>query len=346
VLVGEAEMPRPEDLPEALQPLARRNAVRLTHERFRADTQGLIKAIQQGIHDIEADRRAQAEEARRAKAEEERKRQEEEKARRLVEEEHAAAERRRQQAEVNKRADAERAFAVAKRTGTLAGLDAFLAEHAGSSFVDEARNLRQALVAREQAFRQSSASNDPLVLRSFIETYKKGADVRSVRARLRRLEPGQARLPVPNSAMAAVLTVILIAGGSLYWLKFRSAELRPASVVTNAAPSPIDKLTGGAIAEANSKAGPTVRAVDQIAWDLVKETTDENALKRVLSNNIPTAPRARMPRTGSRLAKGGRGRTGGSGSEGRSSKSGGCSESGSRAAGRNCDADRSGEQGP
>lgn len=51
VLVGEAQMPRPEDLPEALQPLARRNAVRLTHERFRADTQGLIKAIQQGLQD-------------------------------------------------------------------------------------------------------------------------------------------------------------------------------------------------------------------------------------------------------------------------------------------------------
>jgi hypothetical protein len=291
VLVGDAEMPRPEDLPEALQPLARRNAVRLTHERFRADTQGLIKAIQQGIHDIEADRQAHAEAARRAEAEEARKRQEEEKARRLAEEEHAAAERRRQQAEAKKRADAERGFAVAKRTGTLTALDAFLAEHAGSSFVDEARNLRQGLVAREQAFRQSSASDDPLVLRSFIETYKKGDDVSSVRARLRRLEPGQARLPVPNSAIAAALTVILIAGGSLYWLKFRSPELRPASVVTNAAPSPTDKLTAGAIAEANSKAGPTVRAVDQIAWDLVKETTDENALRRFVEQYPDSASR-------------------------------------------------------
>ena len=45
VLVGDAQMPRPEELPEALRPLARRNAVRLTHERFRADTQGLVKAI-------------------------------------------------------------------------------------------------------------------------------------------------------------------------------------------------------------------------------------------------------------------------------------------------------------
>lgn len=45
VLVGDSHMPRPEELPEAIRPLARRNAVRLTHERFRADAQGLIKAL-------------------------------------------------------------------------------------------------------------------------------------------------------------------------------------------------------------------------------------------------------------------------------------------------------------
>jgi hypothetical protein len=46
VLVHEARMPRPDELPEAIRPLATRNAVRLTHERFRADVQGLIKALQ------------------------------------------------------------------------------------------------------------------------------------------------------------------------------------------------------------------------------------------------------------------------------------------------------------
>jgi hypothetical protein len=48
VLVGEAAMPRPDDLPQAIKLLARRNAVRLTHERFRSDTNGLIKALQEG----------------------------------------------------------------------------------------------------------------------------------------------------------------------------------------------------------------------------------------------------------------------------------------------------------
>jgi len=46
VLVNEARMPRPDELPEALRPLARRNAVRLTHERFRSDLQGLVKALE------------------------------------------------------------------------------------------------------------------------------------------------------------------------------------------------------------------------------------------------------------------------------------------------------------
>jgi formylglycine-generating enzyme required for sulfatase activity len=61
VLVGNAEMPRSEDLPEELRPLARRNAVRLTHERFRADVQGLIKALQHSLTGMEEVRKAEAE---------------------------------------------------------------------------------------------------------------------------------------------------------------------------------------------------------------------------------------------------------------------------------------------
>jgi hypothetical protein len=81
VLVGDSQMPHPEDLPEALRPLARRNAVRLTHERFRADVQGLIKALQQSLGEIEAQRQAEAEALRRAQAEENRRHQEAEAAR-------------------------------------------------------------------------------------------------------------------------------------------------------------------------------------------------------------------------------------------------------------------------
>jgi len=59
VLVGEARMPRPDELPEALRPLARRNAVRLTHERFHADTQRLVQSLQQALDDIDQPRQAQ-----------------------------------------------------------------------------------------------------------------------------------------------------------------------------------------------------------------------------------------------------------------------------------------------
>ena len=53
VLVQKTEMPRANALPEPLKPLARRNAVGLTHERFRADTQGLIKALEEALADVE-----------------------------------------------------------------------------------------------------------------------------------------------------------------------------------------------------------------------------------------------------------------------------------------------------
>lgn len=46
VLVDGAIMPRSEVLPESLRPLAGRNAVRLTHERFKADTYGLVNSIE------------------------------------------------------------------------------------------------------------------------------------------------------------------------------------------------------------------------------------------------------------------------------------------------------------
>src|SRR5580658_4486119 len=59
VLVHQARMPHPDELPEAIRPLSQRNAVRLTHERFRSDVQGLIKALQGAIEDV-ASRRSSA----------------------------------------------------------------------------------------------------------------------------------------------------------------------------------------------------------------------------------------------------------------------------------------------
>lgn len=46
VLVEGANMPRADDLPEPLKPLARRHAVQVSHVRFNADTQGLVEVLQ------------------------------------------------------------------------------------------------------------------------------------------------------------------------------------------------------------------------------------------------------------------------------------------------------------
>ncbi len=64
VLVNDARMPRMTDLPESLRSFARCNAVKLSHERFKADTQGLIRSLESALAEAEASRRAEEEKAR------------------------------------------------------------------------------------------------------------------------------------------------------------------------------------------------------------------------------------------------------------------------------------------
>jgi hypothetical protein len=49
VLVDGSEMPHPEELPEALVPLAVRHAVRLDHETFRTDIQRILSAVERTL---------------------------------------------------------------------------------------------------------------------------------------------------------------------------------------------------------------------------------------------------------------------------------------------------------
>lgn len=64
VLVGGATLPPAASLPEEIRPLIRRNAVRLTHERFRSDTQGLINAVQKALDEAEKEKRREKETVR------------------------------------------------------------------------------------------------------------------------------------------------------------------------------------------------------------------------------------------------------------------------------------------
>jgi hypothetical protein len=54
VLVHNAEMPRADALPEPLKALALRNAIRLTPEHFKTDAQGLIKALEDVLTEVES----------------------------------------------------------------------------------------------------------------------------------------------------------------------------------------------------------------------------------------------------------------------------------------------------
>src|SRR5512144_677158 len=51
VLIDDVPMPRSEDLPKELKPLVRRQAARLSHDRFKADSGRLIRALKQGLAD-------------------------------------------------------------------------------------------------------------------------------------------------------------------------------------------------------------------------------------------------------------------------------------------------------
>jgi hypothetical protein len=98
ILVNDARMPRPDDLPESLRPLTRRNAVRLAHERFRADALALIKSLQRSLEGAAS--------ARAVEAQREQEREEEAAKQRALAE---AAEEERRREELRARERAERA---------------------------------------------------------------------------------------------------------------------------------------------------------------------------------------------------------------------------------------------
>ena len=82
VLVNAAPFLRAEDLPEPLQPLTRKQVVRLTNERFAPECRGMIERLKTALAEAEAERkdavlRAEAEARRRAEEEAAAKRKEE-----------------------------------------------------------------------------------------------------------------------------------------------------------------------------------------------------------------------------------------------------------------------------
>jgi hypothetical protein len=191
--------------------------------------------LQRGAAQLEAERQAK-EERRRQEVEAARRAEEEQRAR-IAEEEarqRAAEERRRQKAADEQRVQQERAFSAAKRSNSVAAIEAFLAAHPESHFAGEAQQLKSALRAREEAFGRAMASDDAAVLRSFRDVYKKGADVDQARARLRLLEPPQKWQPSKPAIISGALAIVLV-GAVIGWF-----EMRPGSNIQqiSAATSP------------------------------------------------------------------------------------------------------------
>jgi len=69
VLVEGASMPRPGDLPDDLKPLVRRNALEVSHARFRTDSERLIRAVEQALETARVERQRRHEEEQRLAAE-------------------------------------------------------------------------------------------------------------------------------------------------------------------------------------------------------------------------------------------------------------------------------------
>lgn len=336
VLVGEAQMPRPEELPETLRPLARRNAVRLTHERFRADTQGLVKALQQALEEIEALRQTRAEADRRTQAEEEQHRQEAEATRRTEEAKQrleaetarraeaaeqarkaeeatrqaVAEERRRLEAAAKRLAATEQAFATVQKSNNLAAIEGFLSTYPESPRVLEAQRLKAALRDRAEAFSLAMAADDPVALKAFRVRYKRGADVDQVRARLQLLEPKQ-NWPTPRSALlVSGALALLVVGAAVVWFEM-SPSRSTQRVATTAIPprAPAEQIAPSALPEIEPKAANSVPTVlppapalpipvsapvpqpspDEVAWGLLKDTTDDTALRRFIAQ-YPDSP--------------------------------------------------------
>ena len=232
ILVGDATMPSADQLPDPIRPLARRNAVRLTYERFRADTLRLIKALQRGLGEIEAERRA-----------------------------------------INPEADRE--AQETRRKGERARRDAEAAYH-----------------AEEDAPREHDAKDD---------------DVGAAPGRPRRIELRQGGRRVALIVAASLVLISITAVGT-YWLQIVPPPLRapPSPTASNpasAAQSTLEaRSTPGVQSAQITEAAPAARSAnaapppapppfgapsslspDQAAWDLLRETSDEHALKRFMA---------------------------------------------------------------
>ena len=123
----------------------------------------------------------------------------------------------------------------------------------------------------------------------------KGTDSDHVRARLGRLEPTP-EWSTSRRALAGlgVFAVMLVAGAVLFWVKNTStppSTLQTAAVGTPPPPSVSPAIPAPVPAETplSETKTPAVQGPDELTWLLLKDTTDEDALRR-FTTQYPDSP--------------------------------------------------------
>ena len=195
VLVGETRMPRLDELPEVIRPLVRRNAVRLTHERFRTDAHSLVKALQQALDQAEALRQAHAEAAQRAQTEAERNREEEAATERAKAQREAEEQARREKEQARLKAISGLSAEQIGKAEELANWDFIKARESAQEFRDHLAQFPHGVTERMARARleslmwsRFSSRPDLHTLRSFLDEFPDGRYVADAKARLADLE--------------------------------------------------------------------------------------------------------------------------------------------------------------
>jgi hypothetical protein len=268
-------------------------------------------------------REAEAEARQRAEEEQRRKAAEIEAARLALEGRRTREAEAVRRAQEQDRAQADRAFLAAKRANNIAAINSFLASYPKSHLVSEAQTLLATLRVRDEAHRRAMTSDDPVVLSAFRDAYKKGADVDQIRKRLQQLQaPPQRRLLSP-AALITVALALILGGSGIVWLETRPGSNAPqvsveakssepagsaAVPATGAAPvtqtkvvdapptvappapiaAPVALTPPEVKVDIPVKPAPTPAAVpeptpDDVAWLLLKDTTDIVALERFIA---------------------------------------------------------------
>jgi tetratricopeptide (TPR) repeat protein len=195
VLVSGAEMPRKEDLPEALQPFARRNAVRLSHERFKADAAGITNALESALAEAEELRTAATAEAARLRAEKERQEKAAREAKEQAEKEAARREAAVSSLSAEQIAKAEELanWEFIKERNKPQELIDHLARFPKGVCVHMASEKLEALLWRDLEKAPTIA-----VLSSFLEAFPEGAHAAEARTRLDELQKTEAEERAAN----------------------------------------------------------------------------------------------------------------------------------------------------